>query len=47
MNGSSLTRTASERDWLKISAKIWELVKNSPIISEYSRTLQSSGLFRR
>ncbi|KAF3432666.1 hypothetical protein FNV43_RR23768 [Rhamnella rubrinervis] len=47
MNGSSLARTVSERDWLKNSAKIWDLVKNSPIISEYSRTLQSSGLFRR
>ncbi|PON62428.1 P-loop containing nucleoside triphosphate hydrolase [Trema orientale] len=43
----SFSRTLSERDWLKNSAKIWELVKNSAIIAEYSRTLQSSGLFRR
>ncbi|KAF5442545.1 hypothetical protein F2P56_035190 [Juglans regia] len=47
MNGPSFARTVSERDWLKNSAKIWELVKNSPIIAEYCRTLQSSGLFRR
>ncbi|XP_059624950.1 uncharacterized protein LOC132268184 [Cornus florida] len=47
MNGPSFARTVSERDWLKNSAKIWELVKNSPIIAEYSRTLQTSGMFRR
>lgn len=47
MNSPSFARTVSERDWLKNSAKIWELVKNSPIIAEYSRTLQNSGLFRR
>lgn len=47
MNSPSFARTVSERDWLKNSAKIWELVKNSPIITEYSRTLQNSGLFRR
>uniref|UniRef100_A0A7N2MI96 Protein SMG9 n=1 Tax=Quercus lobata TaxID=97700 RepID=A0A7N2MI96_QUELO len=40
-------RTVSERDWLKNDAKIWELVKSSPIIAEYSKTLQSSGMFRR
>ncbi|XP_057542036.1 uncharacterized protein LOC130820614 [Amaranthus tricolor] len=43
----SFSRTVSERDWLKNTAKIWELVKNSSIIAEYCRTLQSSGLFRR
>ncbi|KAL8049261.1 hypothetical protein ABFS82_06G010000 [Erythranthe guttata] len=47
MNAPSFTRTVSERDWLKNSAKIWELVKNSPIISEYCRTLQSAGLYRK
>lgn len=47
MSSPSFARTLSERDWLKNSAKIWELVKNSPIIAEYTRTLQSSGLFRR
>ena len=47
MNCPSFTRNVSERDWLKSSAKIWELVKSSPIIAEYSRTLQSSGMFRR
>ncbi|KAK9283602.1 hypothetical protein L1049_011851 [Liquidambar formosana] len=47
MNGPSFARNVSERDWLKNSARIWELVKNSPIIAEYSRTLQSSGMFRR
>ncbi|XVF14844.1 hypothetical protein REPUB_Repub09cG0096400 [Reevesia pubescens] len=47
MNGPSFTRNVSERDWLKNSAKIWELVKSSPIIAEYSRTLLSSGMFRK
>ncbi|KAM7463566.1 hypothetical protein LguiA_031687 [Lonicera macranthoides] len=47
MNGPSFSRTVSERDWLKNSAKIWELVKNSPVVAEYSKTLQSSGMFRR
>ncbi|XP_059440653.1 uncharacterized protein LOC132173094 [Corylus avellana] len=47
MNCPPFARTVSERDWLKNSAKIWELVKNSPVIAEYSRTLQSSGLSRR
>ncbi|GMY06365.1 protein SMG9-like isoform X2 [Fagus crenata] len=47
MKGPSFARTVSERDWLKNAAKIWELVKSSPIIAEYSKTLQSSGMFRR
>ncbi|XP_022935704.1 protein SMG9-like [Cucurbita moschata] len=47
MNGTSFSRTVSERDWLKNSVKIWELVKSSPIVMEYARTLQSSGMFRR
>ncbi|KAI3807928.1 hypothetical protein L1987_23866 [Smallanthus sonchifolius] len=47
MSGRSFSRTVSERDWLKNSGKIWELVKNSSTISDYCRTLQNSGLFRR
>lgn len=47
MSGPSFSRTVSERDWLKNSAKIWDLVKNSSIISEYSKTLQSSGMFKK
>ncbi|XP_038900342.1 protein SMG9-like isoform X3 [Benincasa hispida] len=47
MNGASFSRTVSERDWLKNSVKIWESVKSSPIVMEYARTLQSSGMFRR
>ncbi|XP_050225988.1 uncharacterized protein LOC126675392 [Mercurialis annua] len=47
MNCPSFAKTVSERDWLKNSAKIWELVKNSSIIAEYSRVLQNSGMFRR
>ncbi|XVE83373.1 hypothetical protein DITRI_Ditri16bG0083900 [Diplodiscus trichospermus] len=47
MNCPSFTRNVSERDWLKGSAKIWELVKSSPIIAEYDRTLLSCGMFRR
>eukprot|EP00262_Sarcandra_glabra_P014163 TRINITY_DN4079_c0_g1_i2.p1 TRINITY_DN4079_c0_g1~~TRINITY_DN4079_c0_g1_i2.p1 ORF type:complete len:199 (+),score=25.69 TRINITY_DN4079_c0_g1_i2:152-748(+) len=40
-------KSVSERDWLRNSARIWEIVKKSPVIADYSRTLQSSGLFRR
>ncbi|XP_009621075.1 uncharacterized protein [Nicotiana tomentosiformis] len=47
MRGPSFSRTVSERDWLKNSAKIWEIVKNSPICVDYCRTLQSSGMVRR
>ncbi|CAI9302221.1 unnamed protein product [Lactuca saligna] len=47
MRGPSFSRTVSERDWLKNSGKIWELVKNSSTISDYCKTLQNSGLFRR
>ncbi|KAI5567236.1 hypothetical protein BDE02_13G076900 [Populus trichocarpa] len=47
MNGLSFARTVSERDWLKNSAKIWELVKGSAIIAEYGQALQGSGMFRR
>ncbi|KDP21771.1 hypothetical protein JCGZ_00558 [Jatropha curcas] len=47
MDCPSFAKTVSERDWLKNSAKIWELVKSSAIIAEYSRTLQNSGMFRR
>lgn len=47
MTHPSFSRTVSERDWLKNTAKIWELVKNSPIIAEYCKMLQSSGLFRK
>ncbi|GAA0151502.1 hypothetical protein LIER_10210 [Lithospermum erythrorhizon] len=47
MDGPSFSRTVSERDWLKNSAKIWDIVKNSPIIADYCKTLRSSGLFRR
>ncbi|KAK0596377.1 hypothetical protein LWI29_015086 [Acer saccharum] len=43
MNCPSFAKTVSERDWLKNSAKIWELVKSSPIIADYCRVLQSSG----
>lgn len=43
----SFTRTVSEREWLKNSSKIWELIKSSKIIAEYSQALQNSGAFRR
>ncbi|KAL6533433.1 hypothetical protein OROMI_027545 [Orobanche minor] len=47
MNAPSFSRTVSERDWLKNSAKIWELVKNSPIVADYCKMLQISGLYRK
>ncbi|KAK1305024.1 hypothetical protein QJS10_CPB11g00090 [Acorus calamus] len=47
MNYRPFSKPVSERDWLKNSARIWELVKKSPTIVDYSRMLQNSGLFRR
>ncbi|XP_073032740.1 uncharacterized protein [Primulina eburnea] len=47
MSGPSFSRTVSERDWLKNSAKIWEFIKNSPTVSDYCTTLKSSCLFRK
>ncbi|XP_054822058.1 uncharacterized protein LOC129320569 [Prosopis cineraria] len=47
MKSPSSMRPVSEREWLKNSAKVWEQVRNSPIILEYCRTLQQSGLFKR
>ncbi|KAJ1257645.1 hypothetical protein BS78_10G011300 [Paspalum vaginatum] len=43
----SFSKNLSERDWLRSSAKIWDMVKRSPVISEYCKALQSSGLFRK
>nr|CAD1820813.1 unnamed protein product [Ananas comosus var. bracteatus] len=47
MNPRSFSKNISERDWLRGSAKIWDLVKKSPVIADYCRTLQSTGLFRK
>ncbi|CAL9060751.1 uncharacterized protein LOC135643000 [Musa acuminata AAA Group] len=47
MNGHPFARNITEREWLRNSAKIWELVKKSPTIADYCRTLQGSGLFRK
>ncbi|CAM0912382.1 unnamed protein product [Alopecurus aequalis] len=41
------SKNLTERDWLRSSAKIWDMVKRSPVISEYCKALQSSGLFRK
>ncbi|KAJ4804040.1 Protein SMG9 [Rhynchospora pubera] len=47
MNPRSFSKNISERDWLRGSAKIWDLVKKSPVISNYCNTLQEAGLFRK
>ncbi|KAK9095600.1 hypothetical protein Scep_027069 [Stephania cephalantha] len=47
MKCQPFAKTISEREWLRNSARIWEIVKNSPVIAEYSKTLQDSGMFRR
>ncbi|XP_075494666.1 uncharacterized protein LOC142532237 [Primulina tabacum] len=47
MSGPSFSRTISERDWLKNSAKIWEFIKNSPTVGDYCTTLKSSCLYRK
>uniref|UniRef100_A0ACD5ZP12 Uncharacterized protein n=1 Tax=Avena sativa TaxID=4498 RepID=A0ACD5ZP12_AVESA len=41
------SKNLTERDWLRSSAKIWDMVKRSPVVSEYCKALQSSGLFRK
>lgn len=41
------SKNLTERDWLRSSAKIWDMVRRSPVVSEYCKALQSSGLFRR
>lgn len=46
-NAPPFSRTISERDWLKNCAKIWDLIKSSPIITDYCATLQGSGLYRK
>ncbi|KAF5203395.1 Smg9 [Thalictrum thalictroides] len=46
MTCQSFARTVSEREWLRNSARIWDIVKKSPIFAEYGRTLQNSGMFR-
>ncbi|KAH9316270.1 hypothetical protein KI387_024897 [Taxus chinensis] len=43
----SFAKPISERDWLRNAARIWDMVKRSPVIADYSKTLQSSGLYRR
>lgn len=40
-------RPITERDWLRNAARIWDLIKKSPVIADYGRTLQNSGLYRR
>ncbi|XP_040381021.1 protein SMG9-like isoform X2 [Oryza brachyantha] len=41
------SKNLTERDWLRSSAKIWDMVKRSPVISEYCKALQDSGFFRK
>ncbi|CAK9874299.1 unnamed protein product [Sphagnum jensenii] len=43
----SFAKPISERDWLKSAARTWDLVKKSPVLADYSKMLQSSGLYRR
>ncbi|KAI5055022.1 hypothetical protein GOP47_0030167 [Adiantum capillus-veneris] len=43
----SFARPVSERDWLRNAARVWDYIKKSPVLADYSRTLQNSGLYRR
>ncbi|PKA60647.1 hypothetical protein AXF42_Ash006281 [Apostasia shenzhenica] len=47
MEPHAFAKPVTERDWLRNSAKIWSMVKKSPVIAEYSKTLQDSGLFKK
>ncbi|KAL2642614.1 hypothetical protein R1flu_010201 [Riccia fluitans] len=40
-------RPLTERDWLRNAGRMWDLVKKSRVLAEYSKVLQSSGLYRR
>lgn len=40
-------RPLSEREWLRNAARMWDLVKKSPVLAEYVKFMQSSGLYRR
>ncbi|EFJ17128.1 hypothetical protein SELMODRAFT_114916 [Selaginella moellendorffii] len=43
----SFPKPLNERDWLRNASRVWDLVKKSPVISDYGKLLQNSGLFRR
>ncbi|KAF3790739.1 Smg9 protein [Nymphaea thermarum] len=47
MRGRPFGKPMSERDWLRNSARIWEKVKKSPVIADYSKLLLTSGMFRK
>ena len=47
MNRRPFARPMSERDWLRNSARIWDSIKKSPVLVDYCKTLQHSGLYRR
>ncbi|XP_078427928.1 uncharacterized protein LOC144700300 [Wolffia australiana] len=42
-NPPPFSKPISEREWLRNSAKVWEMVKGSPVIADYCRILQESG----
>ncbi|KAG6554051.1 hypothetical protein Mapa_003966 [Marchantia paleacea] len=41
------SRPLTEREWLRNAGRMWDLVKKSRVLTEYSKVLQSSGLYRR
>lgn len=43
----SFSRPLTEREWLKNTGRIWELIKKSPFLSDYSRTLNKMGLYQK
>ncbi|XP_020581559.1 protein SMG9-like [Phalaenopsis equestris] len=47
MEPHPFAKPVTERDWLRNSAKIWGILKKSPVITDYCKTLQASGLFRK
>ncbi|KAL0490368.1 SMG9, partial [Acrasis kona] len=44
MPRNSFAKTVSERDWLQGVARIWDLIKKSPFISEYNRSHKKLSL---
>ncbi|KAJ7515037.1 hypothetical protein O6H91_23G069000 [Diphasiastrum complanatum] len=41
------SRPLTERDWLRNAARIWDFVKKSPVLTDYSKMLLDCGLFKR
>eukprot|EP00026_Physarum_polycephalum_P009797 Phypoly_transcript_09933.p1 GENE.Phypoly_transcript_09933~~Phypoly_transcript_09933.p1 ORF type:complete len:381 (-),score=70.42 Phypoly_transcript_09933:214-1272(-) len=42
----NFSKSISEKEWARNASKIWEMIKKSPAIHEYNKTLQKMQLFK-